>query len=167
MSQKQSDNYSKFCRNCSYIYIRNLSYILIAIIFSSSVGVKFNNKCLQVISQFCQDLQTLCIGGTEIDINGLALIGRNINYYYTSLSFFLYKNMTVVLPLHPKINLMTIPPVVPVKQFRTIPPCGNFSNHISQTFLNHSSHWFQLNDVYNGMILSPSNRGQMSISIQR
>jgi hypothetical protein len=50
------------------------------------------------VSQFCQDLQTLCIGGTEIDINGLALIGRNINYYYTSLSFFLYKNMTVVLP---------------------------------------------------------------------
>jgi hypothetical protein len=28
-------------------------------------------------------------------------------------------------------------------------------------------HWFKLNDVYNGMILSLSNRGQMSISIQK
>ena len=82
-------------------------------------------------------------------------------YYYTSLSFFLYKNMTVVLLLNPKINYMTIPPVVPVIFFRTIPPCGNFSNHITRTFLNHSTHWFKLNDVYNGMILSPSNRGQM------
>ena len=26
------------------------------------------------------------------------------------------------------------------KNVRTILPCGNFSNHISQTFLNHSSH---------------------------
>jgi hypothetical protein len=34
---------------------------------------------------------------------------------YTSLSVFLYKHMTVVLLLHP--NLMTIPPVVPVKLF--------------------------------------------------
>jgi hypothetical protein len=33
------------------------------------------------------------------------------------------------------------------KNVRTNPPCGNFSNHISQTFLNHSSHWFKLNDV--------------------
>ena len=55
--------------------------------------------------------------------------------------------MTVVLLLHPKINCMTIPPVVPVKNCRTIPLCGNFSNHISQTFLNHSYHWFKLNDV--------------------
>jgi hypothetical protein len=45
----------------------------------------------------------------------------NIMIYYTSVSFFLYKNMTVVLLLHPKINCMTIPPVVPVKIFRTIP----------------------------------------------
>ena len=65
-------------------------------------------------------------------------------YYYTSLSFFLYKNMTVVLLLHPKINCMTITLVVPVKNCRIIPPCGNFSNHISRTFLNHSSHWFKL-----------------------
>ena len=55
--------------------------------------------------------------------------------------------MTVVLLLNPKINYMTIPPVVPVKNVRTIPPCGNFSNHISRTFLNPSSHWFKLNDV--------------------
>jgi hypothetical protein len=55
--------------------------------------------------------------------------------------------MTVVLLLNPKINYMTIPLVVPVKNVRTIPPCGNFSNHISRTFLNHSSHWFKLNDV--------------------
>ena len=55
--------------------------------------------------------------------------------------------MTVVLLLHPKINYMTIPPVVPVKFVRTISLCGNFSYHISQTFLNHSSHWFKLNDV--------------------
>ena len=67
--------------------------------------------------------------------------------YYTSVYVFLYKNMTVVLLLHPKINCMTILPVVPVKHFRTIPLCGNFSNHISPTFLNHSSHWFNLNDV--------------------
>jgi hypothetical protein len=38
--------------------------------------------------------------------------------YFTNL--FLYKNMTVVLLLHPKINCMTIPPVVPVKNCRTI-----------------------------------------------
>ena len=70
---------------------------------------------------------------------------KNSWNYYGSLSFFLYKNMTVVLLLHPKINCMTIPLVVPVKIFRTIPLCGNFSNHISRTFLNHSSHWFKLN----------------------
>ena len=64
-------------------------------------------------------------------------------YYYTSLSFFLYKNMTVVLLLHPKINCMTITLVVPVKNCRIIPPCGNFSNHISRTFLNHSSYWIK------------------------
>jgi hypothetical protein len=73
--------------------------------------------------------------------------------------------MTVVLLLHPKINCMTIGGAG--KFVRTIPPCGNFSNHISQTFLNHSSHVFKLNDVYNRMILSPSNRGQMSISMQK
>ena len=55
--------------------------------------------------------------------------------------------MTVVLLLLPKINCMTIPPVVSVNSCRTTPPCGNFSNHISWTFLNHSSHWFKLNDV--------------------
>ena len=66
--------------------------------------------------------------------------------YYTSLSVFLYKNMTVVLLFHLNINGMTIPPVVPVKNCRTIPFCG-FSNHISRTFLIHSSHWFKLNDV--------------------
>ena len=55
--------------------------------------------------------------------------------------------MTVVLLLHPKINCMTIPPVVPEKNFRTIPLSGNFSNQISRSFLNHSSHWFKLHDV--------------------
>ena len=55
--------------------------------------------------------------------------------------------MTVVLLLYPKINCVTIPLVVLVKNFRTIPLCGNFSNHISRTFLNHLSHWFKLNDV--------------------
>ena len=55
--------------------------------------------------------------------------------------------MTVVLLLHPKINCMTIPPMVPVKYFRTIPLYGSFSNHISRSFLNHSFHWFDLNDV--------------------
>ena len=72
---------------------------------------------------------------------------RNKRDYYTSLSFFLYKNMTVVLLLHPKINCMTIPPVVPIKNCRAIPLCDNFSNHISRTVLNHSSHWFKLKDV--------------------
>ena len=57
--------------------------------------------------------------------------------YYTSVYFFLYKNMTVVLLLHPNINCMTIPPVVPVKHLMTIALCGNFSNNISRTFLNH------------------------------
>jgi hypothetical protein len=54
-----------------------------------------------------------------------------IKYYYTSLSFFLYKSMTVVLLLHPKINCLTIFRMVPVKNCRTIPLCGNFSNNIS------------------------------------
>ena len=70
----------------------------------------------------------------------ITLCEVNSRNYYTSLSFFLYKNMTVVLLFHPKINCKTIPPVVPVKNCRTIPPCGNFSNHISQTFLNQSFH---------------------------
>ena len=52
--------------------------------------------------------------------------------------------MTVVLLLHPKINYMTIPPVVPDN--RTILPVV-ISAIISRTFLNHSSHWFKLNDV--------------------
>ena len=55
--------------------------------------------------------------------------------------------MTVVLLVHPKINCMTIPPAPVNYSFRTIPPCGNFSNHISQTFPNQSYHWFKLNDV--------------------
>ena len=54
---------------------------------------------------------------------------------------------TVVLLLHPKINCMIIPSVVPVNSFRTIPLSGNFSNQISRIFLNHSSHWFKLNNV--------------------
>ena len=55
--------------------------------------------------------------------------------------------MIVVLLLHPKINCKAIPSVMPVKNVRTIPLCGNFSNHTSRIFLNHSSHWFKLNDV--------------------
>ena len=81
-------------------------------------------------------------------IHERVFLGYNNKYNYcTSLSFFLYKNMTVVLLLHPKIDCMTIPPVVPVKHFRTIRPCDNFSNHISRKFLNHSSHWLKSNDV--------------------
>jgi hypothetical protein len=38
------------------------------------------------------------------------------------MSFPIAKNMTVVLLLHPKINCMTISPVVPVKNCRNIPP---------------------------------------------
>ena len=34
----------------------------------------------------------------------------NCFYYYTSVSFFIFENMTVVLLVHPKINCMTIPP---------------------------------------------------------
>jgi hypothetical protein len=130
--------------------------------------------------------------------------------------------MTVVLLLHPKINCMTIHLVMQIQIFRSISPCGNFSNHISRTFLNHSSywikskmsckssdffiaraklpdcrrqvyndyspcgnfsnhisrtfrnhssHWFKLNDVYIIIEWSHhplnSNRGQMSISIQK
>ena len=55
--------------------------------------------------------------------------------------------MTVVLLLHPKINAHDYSPGGAAKNVRTILPCGNFSNHISQTFLNHSSHWFKSNDV--------------------
>ena len=65
--------------------------------------------------------------------------------------------MTVVLLLHPNFNCMTIPLVVPVKIFRTIPLCGNFSNHISRTFLNHSSHWFKLNGYINVNIHTKKN----------
>ena len=65
--------------------------------------------------------------------------------------------MTVVLLLHAKIICMIIPPVVLVKYFRIIPPCGNFSNHISLTLLSHSSHWFILNDVM--QVLGLFNRG--------
>ena len=50
----------------------------------------------------------------------ITLCEVNSRNYYTSLSFLLHKNMTVVLLLHPKINCMTIPPVVPVKNCRTI-----------------------------------------------
>ncbi|XP_076104542.1 uncharacterized protein LOC143073111 [Mytilus galloprovincialis] len=57
---------------------RDISYLNITLTDpSAAVGVKFNNKCLQVISQFCQDLQTLCICGTEIDMNGLVLIAKS------------------------------------------------------------------------------------------
>lgn len=57
---------------------RDISYLNITLTDpSSAVGVKFNNKCLQVISQFCQDLQTLCVCGTEIDMNGLVLIAKS------------------------------------------------------------------------------------------
>ena len=66
---------------------------------------------------------------------------------YFTIFFSFYKNMTVVLLLHPEISCMTILPVVPVNNFRTIPLCDNFSNHISRTFLHHSYHWFKLNDV--------------------
>ena len=42
----------------------------------------------------------------------ITLCEVNSRNYYTSLSFLLHKNMTVVLLLHPNINCMTIPPVV-------------------------------------------------------
>ena len=51
--------------------------------------------------------------------------------------------MIVVLLLYPKINCKAIPSVMPVKNVRTIPLCGNFSNHTSRIVLNHSSHWFK------------------------
>lgn len=37
---------------------------------------KFSNKCLQIVSQFCSDLEVLSIGGSKVDINGLVLIGK-------------------------------------------------------------------------------------------
>ena len=63
----------------------------------------------------------------------------NICIYYTSLSILLYDSYCIF-----KSTAWLFPPVVPVKNCRTIPPCGNFNNHISRTFLNHSSHWFKL-----------------------
>ena len=56
--------------------------------------------------------------------------------------------MTVVLLLHPKINAHDYSTaVVLVNNFKTIPHCGNFSNHISRTYLNHSSQWLILSDI--------------------
>lgn len=37
---------------------------------------KFSNKCLQIVSQFCSDLEVLSIGGSKVDINGIVLIGK-------------------------------------------------------------------------------------------
>jgi hypothetical protein len=59
--------------------------------------------------------------------------------------------MTVVLLLHPKINYMTIPTVMPVNSFRTIPLCGN-----------HSSHWFKLNDFFIARVKLPRGRRQVN-----
>lgn len=44
-------------------------------LFSENEG-KFSNKCLQIVSQFCSDLEVLSIGGSKVDINGLVLIGK-------------------------------------------------------------------------------------------
>ncbi|KAJ8317315.1 hypothetical protein KUTeg_005219 [Tegillarca granosa] len=38
---------------------------------------KFDNKCLQIISQCCHDLVKLSIGGSLIDINGLVLVAKS------------------------------------------------------------------------------------------
>jgi hypothetical protein len=57
---------------------------------------------------------TLITGLLKVVKHGCYLWSR---YYYTSVSFFLYKNMAVVLLLHPKTNCMTIPPVVNCGKF--------------------------------------------------
>ena len=104
--------------------------------------VQYNKTLIDLISGVALE-NSWYLGDNK---NAITLIPISV-YYYNSVSFFLYKNMTVVLLLHPKIHCMTIPPVVPVNRFRTFPSCGNYSNHISRTFLNHSPHWFKLNDV--------------------
>ena len=78
----------------------------------------------------------MSVGNNIIDVSRDLIIsaGHNITYlsinYYASLSFFLDKNMTVVLLFHHNINCMTIPLVVSGKNCRTIPLCGNFSNSV-------------------------------------
>jgi hypothetical protein len=50
-------------------------------------------------------------------------------------SVFLNKNMTEVLLLHPKINCVTIPPVVPVKILKLYPPVVISTNIFPGLFL--------------------------------
>ncbi|XP_021351661.1 uncharacterized protein LOC110449242 [Mizuhopecten yessoensis] len=43
---------------------------------------KFTNKCLQIISQFLPELDRLCIGGQQLDVNGFVLIAQSCQRLY-------------------------------------------------------------------------------------
>ncbi|XP_061194337.1 uncharacterized protein LOC133202515 [Saccostrea echinata] len=55
---------------------RDITTLMISPIFPCENEEKFSNKCLQIVSQFCCDLEILSIGGSKIDINGLVLIAK-------------------------------------------------------------------------------------------
>uniref|UniRef100_K1QZ43 F-box only protein 41 n=1 Tax=Magallana gigas TaxID=29159 RepID=K1QZ43_MAGGI len=53
---------------------RDITTLKIHPIYPCENEEKFSNKCLQIVSQFCSDLEVLSIGGSKVDINGLVLI---------------------------------------------------------------------------------------------
>jgi hypothetical protein len=57
--------------------------------------------------------------------------------------------MTVVLLLYPKINFMTIPPVVPVNSFRTIPSCGSLLELVDIIFSAFHVYFYHMLYMYN------------------
>lgn len=65
----------------NFEYLTNFDARIFKNLFSENEE-KFSNKCLQIVSQFCSDLEVLSIGGSKVDINGLVLIGKMICYQY-------------------------------------------------------------------------------------
>lgn len=55
---------------------RDITTLKIHPIYPCENEEKFSNKCLQIVSQFCSDLEVLSIGGSKVDINGLILIAK-------------------------------------------------------------------------------------------
>lgn len=64
----------------NFEYLTNFDAWIFKNLFSENEE-KFSNKCLQIVSQFCSDIEVLSIGGSKVDINGLVLIGELICYY--------------------------------------------------------------------------------------
>lgn len=61
----------------NFEYLTNFDARIFKTLFSENEE-KFSNKCLQIVSQFCSDLEVLSIGGSKVDINGLVLVGKMI-----------------------------------------------------------------------------------------